>query len=274
MNVPLLSGRSFSAAEMSGNPPVAIVNAETARRFWPGQEVIGKHIRMVGDMGWRTVIGVAADVRAYDLRKTVPDFMRGTVYLPLSPTATLEDGRVPSEMTVALRTTSDESQTSAMLQRLVASLNSEVPVSEVRPMNAVISELISTPASTTSLLTTFAGLALLLGMVGVYGVLAFLVAKRTREIGVRIALGAQPVDVLWLVLKEGAKFAAAGICLGLGGAFVATRWLSSELYGVSASDPLTYGGVALVMGVVSMLACYIPARRAMAVDPMVALRYE
>lgn len=274
MNVPLLAGRSFSNAEMSGNPPVAMVNAETAQRFWPGQDAIGKHIRMVGEVNWRTVVGIAVNVRAYDLQKTVPDFMRGTVYLPLSPTATMEDGRVPSEMTIALRTSSDESQTAAMLQRTVAGLNHEVPVSEVRAMNAVLSEAVSTPASTTSLLATFAGLALALGMVGVYGVLAFLVAKRTREIGVRIALGARRVDVLWLVLKEGAKFAAAGICLGVGGAFVVTRWLSSELYGVSATDPLTYVVVALLMCVISMVACYVPARRAMSVDPMVALRYE
>ena len=274
MNVPLLSGRSFSTAEMSGNPPVAIVNAETARRFWLGQDAIGKHIRLLGEMNWRTVVGITADVRAFNLQRTIPDYMRGTLYLPLSSTSTLEDRRVPSEMTIAVRTNSDESQTGAMLQRIVAGLNHDVPVSEVRTMNAVLSEAVSTPASTTSLFVTFAGLALVLGMVGIYGVLAFLVSKRTREIGIRIALGAQRSDVMWLVLKEGAKFAAVGIALGLAGAFVVTRWLSSELYGVSPSDPLTYGGVALVMGLISMLACYVPARRAMRVDPLIALRYE
>lgn len=274
MNVPLLSGRSFSTAEMSGNPPLAIVNAETARRFWPGQDAIGKHIRLLGEMNWRTVVGITADVRAFNLQRTTPDFMRGTIYVPLSSTSTLEDKRVPSEMTIAVRTNSDESQIGAMLQRIVAGLNHDVPVSEVRTMNAVLSEAVSTPASTTSLFVSFATLALVLGMVGIYGVLAFLVSKRTREIGIRIALGAQRADVRWLILKEGAKFAAVGIGLGLSGAFVVTRWLSSELYGVSASDPITYVGVALAMALISMLACYIPARRAMSIDPLIALRYE
>jgi ABC-type antimicrobial peptide transport system permease subunit len=121
---------------------------------------------------------------------------------------------------------------------------------------------------------TFAGLALVLGLVGIYGVLAFLVSRRTREIGIRIALGAPRGRVLWLVLREGAKFSGLGILLGMAGAFGMTRWLSSELYGVSAADPLTYGGVAVVMVIVTMLACYIPARRAMRVDPLIALHYE
>ena len=141
-------------------------------------------------------------------------------------------------------------------------------------MSAVVSEAESTPASTTSLFVAFAGLALVLGMVGIYGVLAFLVSRRTREIGIRIALGAQRGDVLWLVLREGAKFAAVGIALGLASAFVVTRWMASELYGVSSADPLTFGSVAALMGLVTMLACFIPARRAAKVDPMVALRYE
>ena len=114
----------------------------------------------------------------------------------------------------------------------------------------------------------------MLGIVGIYGVLSFLVSKRTREIGVRMALGAQRRHVLWLILKEGAKFSLGGIGLGLAGAFVVTRWLASELYGVGPADVLTYAGVALVMTLVTMLACYIPARRAMSVDPLVALRFE
>jgi putative ABC transport system permease protein len=274
MNISLLSGRSFSEGETSGNPPVAIVNAETARRFWPGQNAIGQHVRLLDETNWRTVVGVAGDVRAYDLQKTIPGWIKGTVYVPYSPTSTSEDRRVPAEMTIAVRSSSDESQIEAMLQRIVASLNHDVPVSEVKTMNAVLSEAVSTPASTTSLFVTFAGLALVLAMVGIYGVLAFLVSKRTREFGIRMALGAQRRDVLWLVVREGARFSAIGIILGSGGAFAVTRWLSSELYGVSAVDPLTYAGVAAVMAVVSMLACYLPARRAMRVDPLVALRYE
>ncbi len=225
MNISLLSGRSFSEGETSGNPPVAIVNAETARRFWPGQNAIGQHVRLLDETNWRTVVGVAADVRAYDLQKTIPGWIKGTIYV-----------------TIAVRTSSDVSQIEAMLQRIVASLNHDVPVSEVKTMSAVLSEAVSTPASTTSLFVTFAGLALVLGMVGIYGVLAFLVSKRTREFGIRMALGAQRRDVLWLVVREGARFSAIGIILGLGGAFAVTRWLSSELYGVSAVDTLNLRG--------------------------------
>jgi putative ABC transport system permease protein len=250
------------------------MSARSAQKFWPGQGAIGKHIRFARDSEWRTVVGVTADVRAYDLQKNVPDWIKGTVYVPYSPTASLEDGRVPAEMTIAVQAASDEAQAAGMLRGIVTGLNPEVPVSELKSMRTVVSEAVATPASTTSLFVTFAGLALVLGIVGIYGVLSFLVSKRTREIGIRIALGAQHRDVLWLVLKEGAKFSLSGIGLGLVGAFVVTRWLASELYGVGPVDPVTYVGVAVVMAAVTMLACYIPARRAMRVDPMVALRYE
>ncbi|HMJ20490.1 MAG TPA: FtsX-like permease family protein, partial [Terriglobales bacterium] len=220
------------------------------------------------------VVGVISNVRAYDLQRNVPDWIVGTLYMPLSPTATVEGAQIPTKMTIAVQTNVDESAVADTLRRIVTGLNHDVPVSEVRTMSAVVSEAVSTPASNASLFVSFAAVALVLGMVGIYGVLAFLVSKRTREIGVRIALGARRGDVLWLILREGAKFGAVGTTLGLAGALVVTRWLSSELYGVSPVDPLTYGSVAAVMAVVTMLACYIPACRAMAVDPMVALRYE
>jgi putative ABC transport system permease protein len=274
MGVPLLSGRTFTRADESGNPPVAIMTASSAQRFWPGQNAVGKHIKFAGDDEWRTVVGVITDVRAYDLQRTIPDWIRGTVYVPYSPKASLEDGHVPAEMTIAVQTSSDDSQVGGRLRGIVTGLNPEVPVSELKTMRAVVSEAVSTPASTMSLFVTFAGLALVLGIVGIYGVLAFLVSKRTREIGIRIALGAQRGDVLWLILKEGAKFSLAGIGLGLAGAFIVTRGLASELYGIGPMDPVTYVGVALVMAVVTLLACYIPARRAMKVDPLIALRYE
>ena len=140
--------------------------------------------------------------------------MRGTLYVPLSSTSTLEDKRVPSEMTIAVRTNSDESQVGAMLQRIVASLNHDVPVSEMRTMNAVLSEAVSTTCFHHVSFVTFAALALVLGMVGIYGVLAFLVSKRTARNRHSHCLGAQRADVLWLILKEGARFAFSGIALG------------------------------------------------------------
>ncbi|HTR65213.1 MAG TPA: FtsX-like permease family protein, partial [Terriglobales bacterium] len=210
----------------------------------------------------------------YDLQNDVPDFINGTLYVPFSPRSTLEGGRLPSQMTIALRTSQDEAEAVAMLRRVVTSLNQEAPVSEVRTMDEVMSEAESTPASTTTLFVAFAGLAMVLGIVGIYGVLSFLVSKRTREIGIRFALGAQRSDVLWLVMREGAKFSVSGIVLGLAAAFAATRLLASELYGVAPSDPFTYAGVAVVMALVTLLASYVPTRRAMKVDPLVALRIE
>ncbi len=274
MGIPLISGRWFTRADESGNPPVAVMTAASAARFWPGQNAIGKHIRFARDNDWRTVVGVIADVRAYDIQRNVPGWIKGTVYVPYSPKASLEDGRVPAEMTIALQTASDNSQVGAMLRGIVTVLNPEVPISELKSMRAVVSEAVSTPASTTFLFVAFAGLALVLGVVGIYGVLSFLVSKRTREIGIRIALGAQRHQVLWLVLKEGAKFSLVGIGFGLAGAFVVTRWLASELYGIGPMDPATYAGVAIVMLLVTLFACYVPARRATSVDPLVALRYE
>jgi len=274
MGIPLLSGRWFAAADESGNTPVAVMTASSAQRFWPGRNAVGQHIRFARDNEWRTVVGVIADVRAYDLQRNIPDWIKGTVYVPYNPKATLEAGGVPAEMTIAVRTTLDEAQTAAMLRRVVTGLNQEVPVSEVKTMSTVISEAVSTPASTMSLFVTFAGLALALAIIGVYGVLSFLVSKRTREIGIRMALGAQRRDVLWLVMKEGAKFSLTGITLGLAAAFAVTRLLSSELYGISPMDPFTYAGVAIVMAVVTLLASYVPTRRAMRVDPLIALRCE
>jgi putative ABC transport system permease protein len=273
MGISLLAGRPFADCDTTG-APVAIVSAETARRFWPNESAIGKHVRLLDEKEWRTIVGVTEDVRAYDLQQNVPNWIRGTAYVPYNRTATLETRRIPADMTVAIRMASDTAQAGAMFRRVVTDLNPQVPVSEVKTMSAVISEAVATPASTTSLFVTFAGLALLLGMIGIYGVLSFLVSKRTREIGIRMALGAQRRDVLLLIIKEGAKFAFVGVALGVAGAFGVSRLLASQLYGVSATDPITYAAVAIAMTVVTLLACYIPARRAMRIDPLVALRYE
>jgi predicted permease len=273
MGIPLLSGRSFTSADLSG-APVAIITAETARRFWPNQVAVGQHIRLLKDNDWRTIVGVIPDVRAYDLERSAPNWIGGTAYILYNPAATMENKRVPSEMTIAIRAAADDSPIASMLRRAVANLNQQAPVSEVKSMQAVVSEASSTPASTTSLFVIFAAVALVLGVIGIYGVLSFLVSKRTREVGIRMALGAQRRDVLWLVMKEGARLSLAGISFGLAGAFALTRLLSSELYGISPADPLTFLGVALLMAVVTLIACYVPTRRAMRVDPTVALRYD
>jgi predicted permease len=272
MGIPLLSGRGFTRADESSKAPVVILTAATAQKFWPGRDAVGRHVRFARESEWRTVVGVIADVRAYDLQTVVPDWIGGTIYVPYNPEATMEDGRVPAEMTIAARTTSGGPEAATLLRSTVAALNPEVPVSNVKGMSAVVSEAVSTPASTTLLFGIFAGVALVLGMVGIYGVLAFLVSKRAREMGIRMALGARRSNILWLVMKEGAKFSFGGIALGLGGAFLLTRLLASQLYGVGPVDSITYVSVSLLVATVSLTACYIPARRAMCVDPIVALR--
>jgi len=274
MGIRLLAGAGFTEADWSGNPAAAIVTASTARRFWPGQDAVGKHVRFARDNDWRTVVGVIADVRAYDLQQNVPQWIDGTIYVPYSFRATVEDRHVPADMTIAIRTTLTASQVDSMLRRIVTGLSRDVPVSGVQPMQAAVSNAMATPASTTVLLAGFAGLALVLGLVGIYGVLSFLVSKRTREIGLRIALGARRHEVLWLVLKQGMTFAIAGIALGSLGAFGTTRLLSKELYGISPGDPTTYVAVASMMVAVTLLACAVPTRRAMRVDPLIALRDE
>ena len=219
-------------------------------------------------------MGLVSDVRAYDLQKNVPDWINGTIYFPYATNATLEGGRVPSDMTLVVQSSLEESQLQNVLRSTIAELDPEVPASEVRTMRAVVSESVSTPASTTVLFVVFAALALVLGLIGVYGVLSFLVSRRTREIGIRLALGAQRRDVLWLIMKEGAKFSLIGVSLGLACAVGITRLLASELYGVSPADPATFLTASVLMAAVTLLACYIPTRHAMNVDPPVALRSE
>ena len=148
----------------------------------------------------------------------------------------------------------------------------DVVVSAVRPMPSVVADAVATPAATTSLLVSMAALALVLGCIGVYGVLSFLVSRQTRDLGIRFALGAQRRDVLWLVLKEGATLCVSGVALGLVAASLTTRWISSELHGVGPLDPATYIAVSITMCVVTLLACYVPTRRALRVDPLIVLR--
>jgi len=275
MNIPVVAGRAFTSADLASNTaPVVVISASTARRFWPGQNVIGAHLRLSSEAEWRTIVGVVHDIRAYDLQRSVPDFINGTIYFPYNQKATLEGERVPSEMNLVVQSSLEESQMQDTLRRSILTLGTDIPISEVKPMHQVVSESVSTSASTTVLFVAFAALALILGAIGIYGVLSFLVSTRTREIGIRISLGALPRDVLWLILKEGAQFSIAGIALGLAFAFVFTRLLASELYGVSPADPLAFVVAAFLMTLVTLLACYIPTRRAMRVDPMVTLRSE
>jgi putative ABC transport system permease protein len=274
MSIPLVSGRAFTDVDVSGTDAVAIVPRTTARRFWMEESAIGKRIRFVGENRWRTIVGVVGDVRAHGLRQDEPDFIAGTVYVPYSPTATLEDGRIPAAMTIAVATAGDTTRVEAGLRREIGGLSQEIPVSDVRTMHATVAAAVASPASVTTIFVAFAGLALVLGVIGIYGVISFLVSKRTREIGICVALGAQRHDVFRSIMKEGVQLALVGIGLGMAAAGIVTRVLSRELYGVGPADPVTYVTVAVVMVIVTMAACFVPTYKAMRVDPLIALRQE
>ena len=274
MRIPLLRGREFVESDSSGNSRVAILSAGTERRFFPHQDAVGKHLRLLGQKDWCTIVGIVAEVRGYDLRQSVPEWMDGTVYIPYGPGASLEDGHVPAEMTLIVRSEGSQFQLEESLRKSAASLSDDTPIAELKPMPAILTEAASAPRAITSLFAAFAAVALALGIVGIYGVISFFVSQRTREIGVRVALGAQAGDVLKLVLHEGLSLTFIGVALGLAAALALTRFLGSLLYGVGAKDPLSFAGVAVLFAIVAFAACYIPARRAMRVDPLVALRYE
>jgi putative ABC transport system permease protein len=274
MRIPLLRGREFRNSDRAGNPLVAVITASTARRFWPNTDALGKHMQADDTKESYTLVGIVPDVRAYDLRHEAPAWIDGTVYVPYGPKATLEDGSMPAEMTLVVRTSNEESEIGRSIRAIAFALNPEAPVSEVKTMPGVVSEAMSAPRSAMYLFVAFAGLALALGVVGIYGVIAFFVGQRTREIGIRVALGAQRRDVLEMVLNEGLSLTLPGVAAGLLAALGLTRLLGSLLYGVSATDPLALGGVALLFALVALTACYVPARRAMRVDPAMALREE
>ena len=272
MGVPLLRGREFNDADMSSSDSsVALVTAATAEKYWPNQNPIGKHIKPVFDKNWTTIVGVVGDVFEDNLASRWPEGVDGAIYEPFGngPRGKL----AAAEKTLVIRGAGNENW-AELLRRTVWSLNPEAAVSEPKTLNTIISESMTAQRSTISLFAIFAALALTLGAVGIYGVISYSVSQRTAEIGIRVALGAQRRDVLRIVLGQAAALAGAGVGAGLAGALVTTRLLTSLLYGVQAADPWVYGCVALLMAAVALLASYAPARQAMRVDPVIAMRGE
>jgi putative ABC transport system permease protein len=265
MGIPLLRGRNFSDSEQREPRHVILINEALARAYFAEQDPIGQRldVLMFEKPTPAEIIGVVGNVR-YD---SLIDASPPAVYFP-HPDLTY------SFMTLVIRTDGEPSAIAPAVQREVRSLEPNQPVSDVRTMNQVMSEWVARSRFNTLLLGLFAGLATLLSAVGIFGVMNYSVALRTREIGLRLAVGAQPRQVLLLILKQGFWLTIVGVILGLAAAFALTRLLSGLLFGVAAVDVTTFATISLLLVVVSLFACYLPARRAMRIDPLSALRYE
>ncbi|PYT72564.1 MAG: hypothetical protein DMG39_09505 [Acidobacteria bacterium] len=269
MHVPLLEGRDFFWSDSPQTQPVAIINEAMAKHYWPGEDPLGKRFHLYGrddNFPWMTIIGVVADVREFSPTREAEPIM----YFPIAQFA-YPDGILRDWV---VRTTGDPVRIASSVPAAVWSVDKNLPVTRMRTMEEVRSISLASQRMNLLLFGLFAALALALATIGIYGVLAYSVAQRTREIGIRLALGAHRKDVLRLVISQGMRLASLGILLGLFGAFALTRLMSGMIYGVSSTDPVTFVAVAALLGVVAIAACYIPARRATRVDPMVALRYE
>ncbi|HKO96749.1 MAG TPA: ABC transporter permease [Pyrinomonadaceae bacterium] len=270
MGIQLQQGRPFNDGDNEQSIAVAIVNETMARQYWPGESPIGKRIKLGDpsdpDLPWTTIVGIAGDVRQMGVDEPVKPEM----YFPYQQS--VEPFYTPRDLVI--RTSVDPLSLVAAARNEIHQVDPDQPISNVRTMAQVLGEETSSRRLGMTLLTVFAGLALLLATLGIYGVLAYFVVQHTQEIGVRMALGAQRNDILKLVLKKGMALAMLGVAIGLGVAFALTRLMASLLYGVGSTDPLTFAAISVLLTVVALLACYLPARRATKVDPMTALVYE
>jgi putative ABC transport system permease protein len=266
MMIPLRKGRSFSGGDVRGSQNVAIVNETLVRRYFGNEDPIGKRVTLEDnpkDADWVTVVGVVGDTKPRELHgEPVAE-----LYMPYNQQP--EGG-----MALMIRSSSGTAGIASAVRNEVLALDKNQPVYSIRTLDTVLSESVAAPRFRTWLLGVFAGLALMLAAVGIYGVISYAVSQRTQEIGIRMALGAQAGDVLKLVVKGGMTLALIGVAVGLAGAFALTRLMTSLLFGIKPTDVMTFAMVSAGLIVVALLATFIPARRATKVDPLVALRYE
>jgi putative ABC transport system permease protein len=261
IGIPLIAGRALSDDDRAGTLDVAVVSESFAHHFWPNGDAVGKRIGYPWPSDWVTIVGVVRDAQIDSLTgKSEETFYRPIKQAPVSA------------VSLVVRSSVDVQSLGPALRSAVEQVDRGTPVSEIETMRSVVDRSAARQSFTMLLLSLFAGIALLLGVIGIYGVMSYTVAQRTREIGVRMALGASPGDARRMVLREGVLLATAGIALGLGAAALSTRALTGLLYGVSALDPLTFVVVPVALIAVALLASYIPARRATLVDPTIALR--
>jgi len=274
MHIPLKKGRDFTSADGPTSQRVVLINESLARRYWPNEDPVGKQIRPLFTASrtpvqpqpsdaWATIVGVVADIREWQWDESNV----AELYVPFA--------QIPSHlMRIVIRSDGDSSQLVPAVRQIVASLDQNQPVTEIRSMDEFLAAAVSQRRMSMLLLGFFAVVATLLATIGIYGVMGYTVSQRSHEIGIRMALGAEPGDVLRMVVGDGMRLAGIGLALGMTGSFLTMRYLQSQLYGVKATDPLTLGGVAAGLAIVSVAACYFPARRATRVDPLVALRHE
>jgi putative ABC transport system permease protein len=268
MEIPFRAGRDFQQQDFVKDAPlVAIANDSLVRQFFPNEDPIGKRVRWARDPQdrWRTIVGVVGNVKHFGL--DLPETQE--LYTPYSQIDPWKRW-----MTFVARTQSDPGNMAAQIKQQVWKVDPQLPVTKVRSMNEVAASSFAARSFNMLLLSIFAGLALVLAAVGIYGVMSYAVTQRTQEIGIRMALGARVPDVLRLIIRAGMTMTLMGVALGLAGAIALTRVMNSLLFGVTPTDKLTFAAVSLILVIVSFLACYLPARRATKVDPMVALRYE
>jgi putative ABC transport system permease protein len=274
MRIPVERGRSFTDRDDEHSPSVALIDATFARKYFPNQDPIGKHLN-VGLLDMQPeIVGVVGHIEHWGLGSRQHQDLQAQLYLPV--------WQVPDRFWTLLangsgyvaRTTGTAGDLTSAIRQAAEKVVSSAALYDVQPMEEIVSRSISTQRLTMFLLSVFSALALVLSAVGIYGVISYLTGQRTHEIGVRVALGASRRDVLQMVLGQGLKITLIGVAIGVAAAFGFTRLITTLIYGVGVSDPLTFGAVAILLSAVALFACYIPARRAMRVDPIVALRYE
>ena len=274
MGIKLLRGRFFTEQDTQNSPLVAVIDEDFARQNFPNEDPIGKFLEgsREENIPHIEIVGVVGHVKNYGL--DTPGPVQAELYYALKqvPDKFLPD--IAGRISLVARTTADQTTLTAAVRREVQAIDANQPVFNVNTMEQVLAESLASQRLSMLLLSIFAGVAMILAAVGIYGVLSYTVIQRTHEIGIRMALGARVVDVIRLVLGHAMMLVLIGIGLGLVGAFAVTRVMASLLYGVSATDPLTFGGVSLLLAAIALIACLIPARRATKVDPMVALRHE
>ena len=263
MRIPLIEGRTFTAADMAGAPPVVVVDEYLVKKYFRDRSAVGAQIQRGGPASPKfTIVGVVGTINSIDLGEPVT---KERLYYPAAQVA-------PRSMALVLKTPLDPETLVSQVRSAVRSIDAEQPIADVRTMDEWLSRSLQTRRAPMALLALFGGVALVLSAIGIYGVLAFGVAQRIREFGIRQALGADSGSILRLVLGQGLRTAGVGVCLGVAAAFAATRFLQSLLFGVSSHDASVFVGVPLVLLLVALAACYVPARFATRVDPMTALR--